>query len=333
METRLTPAPADPVVAPPARRPGSVRRTSTVLMSWPGGLGTPELYLQGRARDLLTPAHGAPEVLAAADLEAVTGRERDIQRIVADPPVAGLQRLLGVRAGSGLRGAIARELPEEVEGGTPLHLLLDDLGGTTLIAGYTYFRWADVFPEMRRRIENAPQRVMQGTCSGFRPGSIGLKDDGTLSHARQNTARTASLVDPSDPAGWHELHEHPQIGMRRARRIDLWVNEGLIEFDAWFRDSVWVPEGHEEAIHEYQMLGRADRATRTLLSVTAVPRVLPYAECPGAAPNATWMTGTDLRTMRTEVLQRLRATDCCTHLNDGLRSLAEVPVLAEALPT
>ena len=126
-------------------------------MSWPGGLGTPELHLQGRARDLFTPMHGAPHVLAAADLTAVTGRERDIQRIDADPPVAGLQRLVGVRAGSGLRGAIARELPEEVEGGTPLYLLLDDLGGATLIAGYTYFRWADVFPEMRRRIENGPQ--------------------------------------------------------------------------------------------------------------------------------------------------------------------------------
>ena len=325
--------PSDPVVAPPPRRPGSIRRTSTVQMSWPGGLGTPELYLQGRARDLCTPMDGAPHVLAAADLTAVTGRERDIQSIDADPPVAGLQRLVGVRAGSGLRGAIARELPEQVEGGTPLYLLLDDLGGATLIAGYTYFRWADVYPEMSARIANGPQRVMQGTCSGFRPGSIALKDDGTLSHVRQNTARTASLVDPSDPIGWHELHEHPVIGMRRARRIDVWANEGLIEVDAWFRDSVWVPEGHEEAIHEYQMLGQADRETGTLLSVTAHPRVLPYAECPGAAPNASWMAGTDLRAMRTEVLQRLRATDCCTHLNDGLRSLAEVPVLAASLPS
>ncbi len=58
--------------------------------------------------------------------------------------------------------------------------------------------------------------------------------------------------------------------------------------------------------------------------------MLPYAECPGAAPNASWMAGTELRAMRTEVLERLRATDCCTHLNDGLRSLAEVPVLARA---
>jgi len=31
------------------------------------------------------------------------------------------------------------------------------------------------------------------------------------------------------------------------------------------------------------------------------------------------------------VLERLRGVDCCTHLNDALRSLAEVPVLAAHL--
>jgi hypothetical protein len=36
--------------------------------------------------------------------------------------------------------------------------------------------------------------------------------------------------------------------------------------------------------------------------------------------------------MRTAVLERLKSVDCCTHLNDGLRSLAEVPVLAATLP-
>ncbi len=56
--------------------------------------------------------------------------------------------------------------------------------------------------------------------------------------------------------------------------------------------------------------------------------MLPYAECPGAAPHASRMEGTSLRALRREVLDRLRNTDCCTHLNDGLRSLAEVPLLA-----
>ena len=98
-----------------------------------------------------------------------------------------------------------------------------------------------------------------------------------------------------------------------------------------FRDSAWDPDGRELVVHEYQIFGQADGATGVLLSVTAVPRVLPYAECPGAAPNAAWMAGTELRAMRREVLAQLRNADCCTHLNDGLRSLAEVPVLAASL--
>src|SRR4029079_2609342 len=49
------------VVGTPARAPGSIRRTATIDMQWPGGLGTP-LHLVGRSRDLLTPAtpDGAP---------------------------------------------------------------------------------------------------------------------------------------------------------------------------------------------------------------------------------------------------------------------------------
>jgi hypothetical protein len=84
-------------------------------------------------------------------------------------------------------------------------------------------------------------------------------------------------------------------------------------------------------LHEYQILGTADRETGIVQSVEAIPRVLPYPECPLAAANTSRMVGTALRAMRTEVLGQLRSIDCCTHLNDGLRSLAEVPVLAESL--
>lgn len=140
------------------------------------------------------------------------------------------------------------------------------------------------------------------------------------------------LSDPDDPLGWHALDDPPLPAMRRARRIDVWDNGGILEIDAMFRDSAWDPDGTEIAVHEYQMLGQADRASGVLRSIVAVPRVLPYAECPGAAPNASRLAGTGLQAMRTEVLARLRAADCCTHLNDGLRSLAEVPVLAASLP-
>jgi hypothetical protein len=63
----------------------------------------------------------------------------------------------------------------------------------------------------------------------------------------------------------------------------------------------------------------------------AEPRVLPYPECPGAAPNAVNIVGVPVAELRKEVLTRIRSIHCCTHLNDALRSLAEVPVLAASL--
>jgi hypothetical protein len=172
---------------------------------------------------------------------------------------------------------------------------------------------------------------MLGICSGFQEGSSALNPDGTLKGVSTNMGRPGPLVDPADPLGWHDVGDHPEIAMRRARRIDVWEEGGEIRIDSMFRDSCWNPEGQEEVVHEYQILGTADPATGTLTTVTAVPRVLPYPECPGAAAHATRMEGTTLRAMRREVLDRLRNTDCCTHLNDGLRSLAEVPVLAASL--
>jgi hypothetical protein len=299
-------------------------------MTWPDGMGT-DLHLKGLARDLLTPTLGEPSVVREADLYAVTGPERDIRRIEADPTPAALERLVGCRAGGNLRKAIATELPEEAENGTPLHLLLDDLAGSTLISGFVFVRWLDHLPEMRERLTRAPIRQMTDICSGFQSGSSALRPDGSIVH-NQNTAYPGPLADPSDPWCWHELDEAPVPAMRRARRIDVWDQDGILGIDAMFRDSAWDPDGRELVVHEYQLLGQSDRASGVLLSVTAVPRVLPYAECPGAAPNASWMAGTELRAMRTEVLARLQKADCCTHLNDALRSLAEVPVLATSLP-
>ena len=302
-----------------------------MLMFWPDGLGT-DLHLQGSARDLLTPEQDEPVVLSASELYAVTGRERDIRRIEAEPAPAGLQRLVGCRAGGNLRSSLAQELPEEMAQGTALYLLLDDLAGATLIAGFAFLRWADHVPEIKQRLANSGHHVMRDVCSGFRDGASSLRSDGTMSGIRQNTSYPGPLADPADPLGWHQIPDNPAIAMRRARRIDVWADGGVLGIDAMFRDSCWDPDGAEVVIHEYQILARADGATGCLMDVEAQPRVLPYAECPGAAPNAAWMAGTDLREMRTEVLRRLRAADCCTHLNDGLRSLAEVPVLAAALP-
>jgi hypothetical protein len=328
--TTVAVPPVDQIASPP-RRLGSVRRTSTMLMTWPNGIGA-GLHLTGRSRDLVTPTEGSPRILATADLQVVTGTDRNIESIVSEPMAVGLEYLVGCKGGGNLRAAIAHEVPDEVELGTPLHLLLDDLAGSTLIAGFAFFRWADRIPEFEEFRRSAPRRVMQGVCSGFRPGASSLLSDGTQSGTAHRVQAVGPLSATNDPMSWHELAPHPEIAMRRARRIDVWRDQGELSIDAMFRDSCWDPDGSEIAVHEYHLLARADGGTDALTSVEARPRILPYVECPLAAPNAEWLIGTPMRALRSEVLERLRGSDCCTHLNDALRSLAEVPVLASSLP-
>jgi hypothetical protein len=57
--------------------------------------------------------------------------------------------------------------------------------------------------------------------------------------------------------------------------------------------------------------------------------VLPYRECPTAAGNVSRLVGSQLPALREKVLQDLRGTLGCTHLNDALRALAEVPRLVQ----
>ena len=282
MVSPLTPPPSDPAVAPPARRPGSVRRTSTMLMFWPDGLGT-DLHLKGRARDLLTPADGEPDgPRPLGPLRRDRAASVTSGRIEADPGAGGLDRLVGCRAGGEpARGHRGRSCPTRWPGGTPLHLLLDDLAGSTLISGFVYVRWMDRnCPECA---SGSPRRRRSVACvtsaraSG--PARAPCASDGSIVH-NQNTAHPAPLGDPADPLGWHELDDPPVPAMRRARRIDIWDEDGVLGIDAMFRDSAWDPDGQEVVVHEYQMLGRADRATGRLLSVEAVPRVLPYCGVP-----------------------------------------------------
>jgi Protein of unknown function (DUF2889) len=80
-------------------------------------------------------------------------------------------------------------------------------------------------------------------------------------------------------------------------------------------------------VHEYHLEAAADAATMTIAALNATPRVLPYAECPAAASYAGGIVGQRLADLRMTVLTTLTGTHSCTHLNDMLRALAEVPQL------
>jgi hypothetical protein len=299
-------------------------------MTWPDGIFS-GLRLDGRCRDLRTAADGRTEVLEQADLFARTALDRTIESIAAPGAEPDLAPLAGARAGGGLRSAIAGVAPGLRERGAPLYLLLDDLAGSSLIAGFAWFRWRDHLPELAEIHDRMPRRSMQGICSGFRPGASSLNPDGSQSGIEHAVAAVPPLTDPADPIGWHELPARPPMAMRRARRIDVWRDGDTLHIDAMFRDGCWEPDGTEIAVHEYQVLATAGADDGRLRSVEALPRVLPFAECPLAAPNVTVLKDVAMPDLREVVLDRLKGVPGCTHLNDALRALAEVPVLAAAL--
>src|SRR3546814_3531281 len=172
------------------------------------------------------------------------------------------------------------------------------------------------------------RRVMTGIGTGFQPGSGGLAPDGT-SRWTHRTRAVEEFDATEDPLGWHAVAEQTAVSMRRSRRIDVAIEGDAILVDSFFQDSSTLPEGGRKAVHEYTLTAEVDLATRTLQVITPVAQVLPYAECPLAVRNVDVLLGLPLRELRPAVLERLKGTAGCTHLNDALRALADVHVLAD----
>jgi hypothetical protein len=312
--------------ASPARRPWSIRRTSTIDMAWPDGERGP-LQLTGRARDLLTgQVIATADVLASESVDVVVSPARVITSIRTNPPQRHLGDLVGTSIGSGFRGRLAAAAAAELSNGALTHLMLDDLVGSGIVSEFALRQWS--LYDNTASAAGPPRRVI-GVCTGFRQGSTALTPDGS-STGNHRTLPVGSLVATDDPIGWHEFPEDAVVSMRRARRIDIHV-DGEIHIDSMFQDSSTSPERGRVAVHEYRLLASADATTGELTSIDARPRTLPYAECPLAVDNVSTLVGTRLHDLRTTVGASLRGTSGCTHLNDALRALADVPGLVRRL--
>jgi hypothetical protein len=287
----------------------------------------------GRARDIVTPISGGAPITCAEDgFEALLSPERCIISIEATPPRAGLSRLVGERGGGGLRKVLEQAVPAERGNATPLYLILDDISGASLVAGWAWSQWDPNWMQNSRAalkgfdLEKA-FRSREGICTGFAPGSSAFVVAGT----NRDGTPTPDLRNPDDPDGWHAMTaQDGRIGLRRARRIDVRLTD-VIVIDSAFQDSATTSAGGRAVVHEYRLMATADPRSLQLLSVEAEPRVLPFVECPGAAMNASRLLGTPLPELRDRVLAELKGTAGCTHLNDALRALAEVPVLVKHL--
>ena len=284
------------------------------------------MRLSGRARDAITHSTAEPPVVVgAATTEVGIGANRLIEDIDVTPSSEGIADLVGCRGGGYLRAALAEFVPHELDGGTPLYLLLDDISGASLVAGIAWSRWTD---EWARVDPERPRPDMEGVCIGFAPGGSALVEQRS-GLASQRVQIVPRLTNDDDPHGWHELAELPDVSFRRARRIDVWREpvDGTIMVDSGFQDSMGDPDHGRVAVHEYVLRATVDPGSMLVTSVEPDPRILPFRTCPDAVGTATAVVGTPVAALRTTGLERLARVNGCTHLNDALRALAEVPIL------
>lgn len=320
--------PHEPTTSTPPRRPGSVRRTSSMDIT--RAPDTPEpVYLLGRARDLITGPDGSAQVVRTAGLTATVELLGQVVRsIETDPPVPALAAVVGTPPMGGFRAAIDAATPELRRARDLLHTLVDDVPGATLISGHAL--------GASGQLESARTgfRPLADQCAGFVTGGVMTTMFASDEAVIVTGPPAPDLRDADDPLAWHEFGGLPLHGMRRVRRVDVTGGRDGTEvaIDAMFRDTYVRGDGVETIIHEYTLLATLDRRTGRVLESRATPRVLPWQECPAAAESAGRITGMTLPELHSRVRRELQGTSTCTHLNDLLRSVADAEALIALLP-
>lgn len=328
--------PHHPTTATPARRAGSVRRTTTHDSLRPDGL-TGDVLLMAAGRDLRTNPDGTSAVLDTARLDTriAFAKGRRIEALATEPDRPELAALVGGGTAGGYRTAVEAALPDERRRGSVLFQLLDDLPNALLVNGYAIAIGLPTEERLALRQASSPHKHQRpDLCAGWRVG-------GTIITALENTglppiSRGPAAPDlrvPDDPDAWHSLEPLPPLSMRRIRRIDIWPAAAhSIAVEAFFRDSCADRDGAEEVVHEYTVHATVDPDALRFVSCRTNIGVLPFAECPDAAPSADRLTGLPLAGLRSTIRTDFTGPSTCTHLNDTLRALEDLPTLIAALP-
>jgi hypothetical protein len=289
----------------------------------------------GAARDEVVRADGGVDVVDETTLDVVTEGG-----IITSFDTHGVAFDGAVFVGHPLRMGFRRRAREvfEADGGT-FGLLLDDLSGAMVAAGYVLaMEWGDDGPPRddppSGALPAAPppgaterQLSQSDLCSGWRADGTMmtmLRTGGTM---RFNpVAPVPARPDGAD--GWPE-RPIPVPGLRRHRRIDVIPGGDRWTVDAWFRDTYCSPSGALGSLHEYTVDMVVDAHDHSVIEVHATPHVLPWDECPAAADAVGHLVGLRVDDFRATVQKTLVGIECCTHLNNELRELADLPTMVE----
>jgi Protein of unknown function (DUF2889) len=326
--------PKRPHASTPPRLRGSVRRTTSLDGRHPHGpAGPSELVLRGR--DLRTTVDGTAVELARVEVHIGVDMQAGVLDIGSDPVEARLTRLVGTSPFVGWRRTISDLLPDHREERSLLYLVLDALAGWM---GLSAFGLIDAPRPDGTPHQPAPRPGRQfdpasrvDLCAGWQQGGTLLQLMGAGQSGADFVRPPAPALDPpDDPLAWHAMDPLPPYAARRRRRIDVVAGVPLL-VDGMFRDSSVDGQGVEGVLHEYTVTAAVDPVTLQVVESDAVPRSLPYQECPQAAVSAEQLVGHDVREMRSFVGREMRGPTTCTHLNELYRTFADIDALASQL--
>jgi len=278
---------------------------------------------------------GVGRVLARATARLdLDGIAHGVTGLAADPPLPALADLVGQMVGPGFRRRV--DAASGLAGtGDLRHTLLDDLPGAVLVSGYALLH-ADVVagvpPEGAEHAVDEYLAARGDLCAGW-------ARDGTMLRLIGEHHRSPVPVGPPAPAlpatddAFHAVAPLVPHATRRIRRIDVGAEHGGVHtVEAFFRDTHCDGAGHETVVHEYSTTVTVDAACRVVTSIAVRPDVLPWIECPSALASAQRVVGQPVADLRSFVRRELSGVTTCTHLNDVLRTLADVDHLVGLVP-
>lgn len=320
---------ANPLVRLPARRPGSVRRISSLAIEPAGGWdhGT---VVKGVACDSEASGDGAVTALRTASVTATLDAGSRLTSAGGDLAAEVVAGLVGKSPVSGFRKELARLAAAGLDPDSPQAAILDDLPTVRLISGYA-------------RLIELPPPVADGRTAGpVLNVCRGWAADGTASRlaAAGQSVITGTPAAPAFAELLGTMADDPAVSfaepplrprsMRRRRVLDLVRAGGDLEVYQYFRDSHVDADGTEGSLHEYVMTARLSGDNLVVREISVEPRALPFPECRLAAPNVQLLFGVPAAGIEGSVRSALGGTMGCTHLNDVLRFLRFAASLAAA---
>jgi hypothetical protein len=318
---------SNPLLRLPARRPGSLRRTSSLAIE-PAGEWANGTIVEGVAHDSAARGDGAVSVLRSASVTATLDAGSRLTSAGGDLPAEVAAGLVGKSPASGFRKELARLAAVGLDLDSLPAAILDDLPTVRLISGYAQL--IELPPPVGEGRTAAP---VLNVCRGWAADSSasGLAASGqSVITGTPPAPAFAELL--GDSGGGGESFAEPPLrprSMRRRRILDLVRDGDELEVYQYFRDSHIDADGAEGSLHEYVMTARLSVGDLVLREISVEPRALPFPECRLAAPNAQLLAGVPAAGIEGAVRSALVGAMGCTHLNDTLRFLRYVPVLAE----